>query len=165
MEVTATGDKTRVGGIAGRILTETKSKTPLMRQVAALARGSTVAGHYCCRYYTRIGWIQGREIQEMFKLAISIAVAAVPRRISGKPDCNFGNRMQKLLKRKALVHRLASAETLGSVTVILSDKTGTLTEGKMRVTGFDFINKELGLDAVAACNDLRDPLKLPCIGQ
>ena len=111
-----------------------------------------------------IGWIQGREIQEMFKLAISIAVAAVPEGLAVSLTAILAIGMQKLLKRKALVHRLASAETLGSVTVILSDKTGTLTEGKMKVTGFDFINKELGLDAVAVCNDLRDPLEIAMYG-
>jgi Ca2+-transporting ATPase len=160
MEVTATGDKTRVGKIAGRILTEIKSKTPLMRQVASLARMLTVLVIAAASTIFIIGWIQGREIQEMFKLAISIAVAAVPEGLAVSLTAILAIGMQKLLKRKALVHRLASAETLGSVTVILSDKTGTLTEGKMRVTGFDFTNKELGLDAVAACNDLRDPLEI-----
>ncbi|MBI5356561.1 cation-transporting P-type ATPase [Candidatus Collierbacteria bacterium] len=160
MEVTETGDRTRVGKIAGRILTEIKSKTPLMRQVASLARMLTVLVVFAASTIFIIGWIQGREIQEMFKLAISIAVAAVPEGLAVSLTAILAIGMQKLLKRKALVHRLASAETLGSVTVILSDKTGTLTEGKMRVTGFDFINKELGLDAAAACNDLRDPLEI-----
>lgn len=164
MEVTATGDKTRVGGIAGRILTETKSKTPLMRQVASLARGLTLLVVVAACTISTIGWIQGREAQEMFKLAISIAVAAVPEGLAVSLTAILAIGMQKLLKRKALVHRLASAETLGSVTVILSDKTGTLTEGKMKVTGFDFINKELGLDAVAVCNDLRDPLEIAMYG-
>lgn len=164
MEVSKTGDNTRVGGIAGRILTETKSKTPLMRQVASLARGLTVLVIMAAGTIFIIGWKQGREIQEMFKLAISIAVAAVPEGLAVSLTAILAIGMQKLLKRKALVHRLASAETLGSVTVILSDKTGTLTEGKMRVTGFDFTNKELGLDAVAACNDLRDPLEIAMYG-
>jgi len=160
MEVMATGDKTRVGQIAGRILTETKSKTPLTRQVASLAKVLSIMVVAAAGTIFIIGWIQGREMQEMFKLAVSIAVAAVPEGLAVSLTAILAIGMQKLLKRKALVHRLASAETLGSVTVILSDKTGTLTEGKMRVTGFDFINKELGLDAVIACNDLRDPLEI-----
>ena len=160
MEVTETGDNTRVGQIAGRILTEIKSKTPLTRQVASLAKVLSIMVVAAAGTIFIIGWIQGREIQEMFKLAVSIAVAAVPEGLAVSLTAILAIGMQKLLKRKALVHRLASAETLGSVTVILSDKTGTLTEGKMRVTGFDFTNKELGLDAVAACNDLRDPLEI-----
>jgi len=164
MEVTATGDKTRVGQIAHRILTEIKTKTPLTRQVASLAKVLSIMVVIAAVTIFIIGWIQGREIQEMFKLAVSIAVAAVPEGLAVSLTAILAIGMQKLLKRKALVHRLASAETLGSVTVILSDKTGTLTEGKMRVTGFDFTNKELGLDAVVACNDLRDPLEIAMYG-
>ncbi len=160
MEVTETGDKTRFGQIAGRILTEIKSKTPLMRQVASLARVLTILVIAAAGSIFIIGWIQGREIQEMFKLAVSIAVAAIPEGLAVSLTAILAIGMQKLLKRKALVHRLASAETLGSVTVILSDKTGTLTEGKMRVTGMDLTDEKMGRIGLAVCNDLRDPLEI-----
>ncbi|TSC53854.1 MAG: Ca2+-transporting ATPase [Microgenomates group bacterium LiPW_16] len=157
--VTKTGVSTEMGKIA-EIIGEKEEKTPLERRLAALAR--TLAGFVgiAALLVFVSGIIVGKSIVEMFTTAVALAVAAIPEGLVISLTVILAIGMQRILKRKALVRKLACAETLGSVTVICADKTGTLTEGKMRVVKSEFIpGVKLGIEAAAVCNNLSDPLE------
>jgi len=95
---------------------------------------------------------------EIFVTSVAVAVAAIPEGLVVTLTVILALGMQNILRRKAIVRRLLSAETLGSVSTICADKTGTLTEGKMQVVKADFVNKEMGFLVPALCSEIRDPI-------
>lgn len=153
--VLKTGHETQMGKIAMSLATTQEVQTPLQMRLSGLARqlmyvvvGATLA-------ILVIGLLRGNHWIEMFETAIAVAVAAIPEGLVVSMTVILALGMQRILKRKALVRKLVAAETLGSVSVICSDKTGTLTEGKMRVVDFVGDRDELIRGAVFA-NDERD---------
>ncbi|MBR0427971.1 MAG: cation-translocating P-type ATPase [Clostridia bacterium] len=127
------GMKTEVGKIA-EMLTETEEQeTPLQKKLNGLGKTLGIVSLIICVVIFIIGIIQGREIISMFMTAVSLAVAAIPEGLAAVSTIVLAIGVQKMVKRNAIVKRLPAVETLGSSSVICSDKTGTLTQNKMTV--------------------------------
>jgi Ca2+-transporting ATPase len=160
MLVAKTGMETEMGKIGKQLGEVEEEKTPLQEQLANLAKIlAIVVGGVAVLIFV-LGSILGYELVEMFVMGVAIAVAAIPEGLVVTLTVILALGMQRILKRKALVRQLLATETLGSVSVICADKTGTLTEGKLQVVKDDFINRELGVRAAILCNDMRDPLEV-----
>ena len=170
MVVTKTGEKTEFGKIA-ESLQETKSEaTPLQAQINRFAKTMAVAVFIVSLMVLAVGLFVGDSFREIFPTAVALAVAAIPEGLAVSLTVILAIGMQRILKKKALVRKLVAAETLGGVTVVCADKTGTLTEGKMRVVDVlesispDKKRREMKrammLKAVVLCNDMRDPLEV-----
>lgn len=157
--VTTIGNQTRMGQIASTLAETQEPLTPLQKQVSYVARYISIAVGVIAITIFLAGVLTHRSPIEMFELSVAIAVAAIPEGLAITVTVILAIGMQRLLRRRALVRKLVSAETLGSVTTICIDKTGTLTEGNMKVVNSEFTDDQLGKAAVAACNDLRDPLE------
>lgn len=163
MMVMKTGQATEVGKIAERLTETYEEKTPLQRQIGMFSKKLAwmVAG--VSLLILAVGLAVGDPFVEIFATAVAVAVSAIPEGLAVSLTMILAIGMQRIFKRKALVRRLVAAETLGSVTVICADKTGTLTEGKMRVVkALTGLNPQLELLTKAAilCNDMRDPLEI-----
>jgi P-type Ca2+ transporter type 2C len=131
--ITATGSKTEVGKIAGSI-SGAEEKTPLQLQLLNLSKILGLIFLSVCFLIFILGVIQGRDIFEMFLIAVALAVSSIPEGLLIAMTLILVLGMQRLLKNKVLTRKLVAAETLGGTTVICSDKTGTLTFGKMSVS-------------------------------
>lgn len=132
--VTETGSRTELGRIADLIRTTDREKTPLQLRLDALSRRLAGAAIALVGVVFISGLLRGTKFTEMFLTAISLAVAAVPEGLPAVVTISLALGSQRMLRRNALVRNLAAVETLGSVTVICTDKTGTLTGNRMRVT-------------------------------
>ena len=102
----------------------------------------------------------GREFLDMLRTSIILAIAAVPEGLLIAVTVILVLGMRKILKRNGLVKRLLAVETLGSVTVICTDKTGTLTEGRMRVNRAELVDEERALQTMVLCNNLEGPVDI-----
>jgi len=140
--VVETGMNTEVGKIAGMINNTEKQETPLQQKLNKLGKTLGIAALAICIVIFIIGLIQGKEPIQMFMTAVSLAVAAIPEGLVAVSTIVLAIGVQKMVKRNAIVKRLPAVETLGSSTVICSDKTGTLTQNKMTVEKI-FINNEV----------------------
>lgn len=160
MVVTKIGMETEMGKIGKTVVEVEEEKTPLQVQLSKLARILTVIVGVISAATFALGGIFGYAPLEMFTTSVAIAVAAIPEGLVVTLTIILALGMQRILKRKAVVRRLIAAETLGSVSTICTDKTGTLTEGKMAVAKADFVDLGLGLKASVLCNDLRGPLEV-----
>ncbi|MBI5622019.1 HAD-IC family P-type ATPase [Candidatus Falkowbacteria bacterium] len=129
----ATGRATEIGAIATLVKNTAEEITPLQEKIGRLARFIALSILLLTLTLFIIGLLRGRDPTEMFLVSVAVAVAAIPEGLVVALTVILVIGMQKILKKKALVRRLVAAETLGSTTVICSDKTGTLTEGAMRV--------------------------------
>ncbi|PIS08781.1 hypothetical protein COT75_04845 [Candidatus Beckwithbacteria bacterium CG10_big_fil_rev_8_21_14_0_10_34_10] len=160
MLVTATGMKAKMGQLAGKLKETIDEETPLKKQITKLSRFLAIIFALICLIIFFEGILRQRPWLEMFTLSVAVAVAAIPEGLVIALTVILTLGMQKILKRKGLVRKLLAAETLGSVDVICADKTGTLTEGKMKVVGADFINLHQGKKAAVLCNNLINPLEI-----
>ena len=131
--VVETGMTTEVGKIAGMINSTEKQETPLQQKLNKLGKTLGIAALLICVVIFIIGLLQGKEPIHMFMTAVSLAVAAIPEGLVAVSTIVLAIGVQKMVKRNAIVKRLPAVETLGSSTVICSDKTGTLTQNKMTV--------------------------------
>jgi P-type Ca2+ transporter type 2C len=132
--VTATGMDTELGRIAGFLKTQEREPTPLQKRLAELGRVLIIACLVLVAIIFALQLLRGESLAETFLLAVSLAVAAVPEGLPAVVTIALALGLQRMVKRNALIRRLASVETLGAVTVICSDKTGTLTRNEMTVT-------------------------------
>ncbi|MBU4332369.1 HAD-IC family P-type ATPase [Patescibacteria group bacterium] len=132
--VCATGKMTELGKIATLVKQTEDEKTPLQDKLAYFSKMLGIIVLAICFLIFILGFTRGRPPFEMFETAVAVAVAAIPEGLLVSVTVVLAIGMQRILKKKALVRKLIAAETLGSTTVICSDKTGTLTEGKMQVT-------------------------------
>ncbi len=132
--VTAIGMNTELGRIAGFLKTEEREPTPLQKRLAELGRVLIIACLLLVAIIFALQLLRGESLAQTFLLAVSLAVAAVPEGLPAVVTIALALGLQRMVKRNALIRRLASVETLGSVTVICSDKTGTLTRNEMTVT-------------------------------
>lgn len=132
--VTATGMNTELGRIAGFLRTEEREPTPLQKRLTELGRVLIIACLVLVAIIFALQLLRGESLAQTFLLAVSLAVAAVPEGLPAVVTIALALGLQRMVKRNALIRRLASVETLGSVTVICSDKTGTLTRNEMTVT-------------------------------
>jgi Ca2+-transporting ATPase len=141
--VTGTGMRTQIGLIAEMLQSIEREPTPLQRRLDQLGKTLGWAALSVCALVFALGWIEGRAPLEMFMIAVSLAIAAVPEGLPAVVTISLALGMREMIKRHALIRRLSSVETLGSTTTICSDKTGTLTQNEMTVTRLWVDNKFL----------------------
>ena len=156
MKVTTTGANTEMGKIATSVQ-ELQEDTPLKKQLQNFSKQLTAIVLILALIVFAIGFWSGHDPAEIFTTSVALAVSAIPEGLLVALTVVLAIGMQRILKRKGLVRNLVSAETLGGVTAICTDKTGTLTQGIMSV--IDIIGDEdiLALQVVVA-NDHDDPL-------
>ncbi|NPA31806.1 MAG: cation-translocating P-type ATPase [Chloroflexi bacterium] len=143
--IVATGMNTELGRIATMIQSVEREPTPLQRRLAQLSRGLAWAALAIVAIVFGLGVLRGENLEVMFLTAISMAVAAVPEGLPAVVTIALALGAQRMLRRRALIRKLPAVETLGSVTVICSDKTGTLTENRMRVSVLDLAGRTLNI--------------------
>lgn len=140
--VVETGMNTEVGKIAG-MLNETESTdTPLQQRLNKLGKTLGIASLAICAVIFVIGLLYGKAPLDMFMTAVSLAVAVIPEGLAAVSTIVLAIGVQRMVKKHAIVKKLPAVETLGSATVICSDKTGTLTQNKMTVQKM-FFNDEI----------------------
>jgi len=160
MLVTATGMRTELGKIAALLETAESGPTPLQERLSALSKRLAVAVVVVCVVVFVVGMARhaSRNWSEMLLTSVSLAVAAIPEGLPAVITIALALGSQRMARRKAIVRQLAAVETLGSVNVICSDKTGTLTQNKMTVREkLPASEGEAGVDALlraaALCNN------------
>ena len=139
--VVETGMTTEVGKIAGMLDSTEEQTTPLQDKLNKLGKTLGIVALAICAFIFIVGLIQGKDPISMFMTAVSLAVAAIPEGLVAVSTIVLAIGVQKMVKKNAIVKKLPAVETLGSATVICSDKTGTLTQNKMTVEKI-FINGE-----------------------
>ena len=146
--VVETGMTTEVGKIAKMINSSEKQETPLQKKLNKLGKTLGIVAIVICILIFIVGIIEGKEPINMFMTAVSLAVAAIPEGLAAVSTIVLAIGVQKMVKKNAIVKRLPAVETLGSSTVICSDKTGTLTQNKMTVEKIFFNNNLKGIEEV-----------------
>ncbi|PJF22211.1 MAG: ATPase, partial [Phototrophicales bacterium] len=135
--IVETGMNTQLGRIAELIQNVENEKTPLQRRMSQLGQVLFYIGIGIVVIALGLGLLIGLDLNQAFLNAVAIAVAVVPEGLPAVVTISLALGAQRMLRRRALIRKLPAVETLGSVTVICSDKTGTLTENKMTVTVID----------------------------
>jgi len=143
--VIATGMQTELGRIARLIQEVETQQTPLQRQLSQVGTLLAIAGVIVAGLVLIIGVLRNEPLSDMFLTAVSVAVAVVPEGLPAVVTLTLALGAQRMLRRKALIRKLPAVETLGSVSVICSDKTGTLTENRMTVTVIDVAGRFIEL--------------------
>jgi len=131
--VTATGMDTEMGKIANLLAGESDSQTPLQKKLAQLGKYLGFVALAACAVVFVVGLLNGLDPIHIFMTAVSLAVSAIPEGLPAIVTIVLSIGVQRMVKRNALIRRLPAVETLGSASVICSDKTGTLTQNKMTV--------------------------------
>ena len=156
--VTGTGMSTELGRIADMLQGVEREPTPLQRRMAQLSRGLLLAVLGLVVIVFVVGLVQHKtDIRVLVLTAISMAVAAVPEALPAVVTIALALGAQRMLRRHALMRRLPAVETLGSVDVICSDKTGTLTENRMTVTVLDVLGHRLEVTSDTTSIDTEKP--------
>lgn len=133
--VCATGDNTEIGKIAQSVSSTVRSKTPLQKSVDTVAWMIFIVVLVIVTGIFFLGIVRGQETLEMLKLASAVAVGAVPEALPIALTVILAKGAERIAAKKGIVRKLAATETLGSTTVIMTDKTGTLTKADMQLTG------------------------------
>ena len=131
--VSATGSKTEMGKIAGMLSDVTSEQTPLQKRLKSLGRTLLLCCLFVCAGVSLTGYLRGEDLLTMFLSGVSLAVAAIPEGLPAVVTVSLALGVTKMSKQSAMIRRMPAVETLGCVEVICSDKTGTLTENKMRL--------------------------------
>ncbi len=169
--VVGTGMNTEVGKIAGMLQQTMETETPMSKRLEQLGKILGITALAICAIIFIVGILYGNSVLSMFMTAVSLAVAAIPEGLPAVSTVVLAIGVQRLVKKNAIIRTLPSVETLGSATVICSDKTGTLTQNKMTVVetvvNFNPENhdesynatltgeKELLITAAVLCNDAK----------
>jgi len=162
--VCLTGMDTEIGKIASVLDAAKESETPLQRRLNALSKVLSIAVLAVAAVVFAVGIFTGRSAFDMFLVAVSLAVAAIPEGLATVVTLQLTMGVQKMSRNGAIVRKLPAVETLGSTSVICSDKTGTLTQNKMTVQKAYYNNEEFEAAAVkdAAELDLLDKAFILC---
>ena len=158
--VTKIGSGTELGQIATTLQEHVEEDTPLQARLKSFSKILTYVVIGFTLAILIVGLLMGREFLDMLRVSIILAIAAVPEGLLIAVTVILVLGMRKILKRQGLVKKLLAVETLGSVTVICTDKTGTLTEGRMRVSRLDLVNQERALHTMVLCNNLEGPVDI-----
>ncbi len=145
MVVTETGMDTELGHIADMIQSVVDDQTPLQQRLDSLGKILAVAAIVLVIVIFVIGVLGGNPVEEMLLTAVSLAVAAIPEALTAVVTIALSLGAQRMLRRQALIRQLPAVETLGSVSIICSDKTGTLTQNRMTVMAVDIANHHIEL--------------------
>ncbi|MDJ0706795.1 MAG: cation-translocating P-type ATPase [Leptolyngbyaceae cyanobacterium MO_188.B28] len=143
--VTETGMATELGQIAAAVETMSREPTPLQQRLDQLGKVLAIAIMVLVTVIFILGLLRGEGVEFMFLTAVSLAVAAIPEGLPAVVTIALALGAQQMLKQRALVRKLPAVETLGSVTVICSDKTGTLTKSQMTVTCLEAGDRRINL--------------------
>lgn len=147
--VTGTGTDTEVGNIARILSEDEETRTPLEIRLDKLGKSLGIGAIVICVLIFGISFFQGRDLTEMFLTSVSLAVAAIPEGLAAIVAVVLSIGVTKMAKKNAIIKKLPAVETLGSVNIVCSDKTGTLTQNKMTVQEvFSFTDKTQKTDAV-----------------
>jgi P-type Ca2+ transporter type 2C len=160
MQVTRIGSSTELGQIATSLQEHVEEDTPLQVRLKSFSKTLTYIVIAFTLAILLTGLLMGREFLEMLRVSIILAIAAVPEGLLIAVTVILVLGMRKILKRQGLVKKLLAVETLGSVTVICTDKTGTLTEGRMRVARIDLSDQDRALQTMVLCNNLEGPVDI-----
>ncbi len=155
VRVTTTGTASATGQIAGMVSGRTRA-TPLQRRMTRLSATIAVATVGLCALVLALGLLRGEPFEIMLLTAVSLIVAAVPESLPLVVTLSMALAARRMAGRNAVVRNLASVETLGSVTLLATDKTGTLTQGRMVVTETwlpEGASSEMLMAALTLCND------------
>lgn len=139
--VVATGMQTELGRIA-KMLQEDETMTPLQQRMASFGKKLSVLVLILCVVFFLTGWLRGEDLVKMVLTSISLAVAAIPEALPAVITISLALAAKRLIKFNSLIRKLPAVETLGSVTYICTDKTGTLTKNRMHVEDM-FVEGEL----------------------
>ena len=132
--VVATGMKTEMGKIAGLLSNEDEGQTPLQQKLSTLGKYLGIIALAACAVVFVIGLIEDMKWLDIFMVAVSLAVSAIPEGLPAIVTIVLSIGVQRMVKRNAIIRRLPAVETLGSASIICSDKTGTLTMNRMTLT-------------------------------
>ncbi|MDO4566892.1 MAG: cation-translocating P-type ATPase, partial [Oscillospiraceae bacterium] len=154
--VTATGMSARMGKIAALLEEEKEPPTPLQRKLASLGRFIAISSLFCALAVIALGLLRGETLYGLVLTAVSLAVAAVPEGLPAVVTIVLALSVGRLLAKNAVIRKLHAVETLGSATVICTDKTGTLTENLMTAREFCAAGKTYILEG--ASDDLNGAL-------
>ena len=146
--VVETGMNTEVGKIAGILNSTEKSDTPLQQRLNKLGKTLGIAALAICALIFVIGLLYGKEPLDMFMTAVSLAVAVIPEGLAAVSTIVLAIGVQRMVKKNAIVKKLPAVETLGSASVICSDKTGTLTQNKMTVQKLFYNNRIIEIEKI-----------------
>ena len=146
--VVETGMNTEVGKIAGIISNTVDNETPLQTKLNKLGKTLGIAALVICAIIFVIGLLYHKDPLEMFMTAVSLAVAAIPEGLAAVSTIVLAIGVQRMVKRHAIVKKLPAVETLGSASVICSDKTGTLTQNKMTVKQIFYNGKVVKMEDI-----------------
>ena len=158
IRLTRTGPATELGRVAATLAEAQEAETPLRLRLRAFSRTLAILVVAVTALILLTGVLTGRSFLETLRVAIVLAIAAVPEALLIAVTIILVAGSRAILHRNGLVRRLQAVETLGAVTVICTDKTGTLTEGSLRVTRTALPHPEQALAAMVLCNDLQGPL-------
>jgi len=156
--VTSTGMNTELGRIADLIQSVDGGKSPLQKRMTELGKILFGAAFIVMGLAFVVGLVSGQELSEILLASVAIAVAVVPEGLPAVVTISLALGAQRMLKRRSLIRKLPAVETLGSVTVIASDKTGTLTENRMTVTVIDVAGKTLDTTAAMQNAEIKEDL-------
>jgi P-type Ca2+ transporter type 2C len=160
LHITKTGTETELGQIAASLSEHEEEETPLQVRLKMFSKVLTYIVVAATLVILVVGLAMGRGFFDMLRTSIILAIAAVPEGLLIAVTVILVLGMRKVLKRNGLVKRLLAVETLGSVTVICTDKTGTLTEGRMRVNRADLLDEERAWQTLVLCNNLEGPVDI-----
>lgn len=152
--VVKTGMETEVGKIAGMLSETVDTGTPMSHRLEQLGKILGIAALVICAVIFVVGIAYGNSVMDMFMTAVSLAVAAIPEGLPAVSTVVLAIGVQRMVKRNAIIRTLPSVETLGSATVICSDKTGTLTQNRMTVVETYANHKTNKINREAPSNNL-----------
>jgi len=158
--VVETGERTHIGSIAKELGGTWSFHTPLQASIRRLARILALIIFFVLIIIFSIGIFRGEPVSEMFLIAVAIAVAAIPEGLPAAVTVVLALGMESILKKDGLVKNLLAAETLGSTTVVLTDKTGTLTEARMKLSSIHTYSALENKYRDVSRTDLRDVLDM-----
>ncbi len=151
--ITGTGLNTEIGRVALLIRETREEKTPYQKKLSYFSGIIGIIITFICFFIFLEALIKGEGFVEMFTKAVAVAVAAIPEGLPVAMTVILALGMQRILKKKGLVRKLSAAETLGSTSIICTDKTLTLTQGKMEVSQVKSQNKTSCLKIAVLCNE------------